>query len=281
MNFSQLKIAGTVMGLLLPIAVLAQSLPAPRSTQAAMPASPANASSLPMLYQSLEAFDTAKHRGLTLPAQLTDFGFAASTDVIPIVVSEVAVAQRHFGLIFMQPEGARVPTLVALVGTGDGRNQFVAKDGAWRAGAYVPAWVRRYPFFMVEDGKGARVLALDTQAAILKQRGTLPLLDKEGKPTDLLKSIVQFQNEYATLFQRTQAMGQALQAANVLEPATLSLRLPGQDNPKKLDGFLIVSEQKLRQLSPEALEKLHKADALGLAYAQLFSLPSLQTLISR
>lgn len=234
---------------------------------------------LPMLYQSLEAFDTTKHRSLGLPAQVTNFQFAREANVVPVVASEVSMALRHFALIFMMPEGAIAPTLVALVGAGDGNNQFVNKDGTWRAGAYVPAWVRRYPFFSADDGKGAQLLAIDSKAEVFKTPGAVPLLDKDGQPTDLLKSIVKFQNEYTALFQKTQAMSQALYEAKVLEPAMLNLRLPGQAAPKRLEGFLAVNEVKLRELAPDALEKLRQADALGLAYAQLFSMPSIQTLV--
>jgi hypothetical protein len=36
--------------------------------------------------------------------------------------------------------------------------------------------------------------------------------------------------------------------------------------------LLVVSETRLQQLPPEALAALHRADALGLAYAQLLSM---------
>ena len=41
---------------------------------------------------------------------------------------------------------------------------------------------------------------------------------------------------------------------------------------------MVVNEAKLRALNGEALEKLNTVNALGLAYAQLFSMKNLQNL---
>ena len=41
---------------------------------------------------------------------------------------------------------------------------------------------------------------------------------------------------------------------------------------------MVVNETKLRALNGAALEKLNSANALGLAYAQLFSMKNLQNL---
>ncbi|MEI7429059.1 MAG: SapC family protein, partial [Betaproteobacteria bacterium] len=49
---------------------------------------------------------------------------------------------------------------------------------------------------------------------------------------------------------------------------------------QKIGGFLIVSEAKLKALAADALKKLMAADALGLAYAQLFSMGNLGNLFA-
>ena len=46
-------------------------------------------------------------------------------------------------------------------------------------------------------------------------------------------------------------------------------------------GFLVVSEAKLKALSADALKKLMDADALGLSYAQMFSMGSLSNLFAQ
>ena len=61
----------------------------------------------------------------------------------------------------------------------------------------------------------------------------------------------------------------------MLEDAGLSIRNPGSDKPVNVQGFMVVNERKLKALKSEQLEQLFRADALGLAYAQLFSMSNL------
>jgi len=64
----------------------------------------------------------------------------------------------------------------------------------------------------------------------------------------------------------------------VLEQRTLNWQVP--DGPsRQLNGFLCVSETKLKALSADAILALHKADAMGLAYAQLLSQSNFHSLI--
>ena len=40
---------------------------------------------------------------------------------------------------------------VAILGLRGAANQFVNSEGAWREGKYIPAYVRRYPFILMES----------------------------------------------------------------------------------------------------------------------------------
>ena len=237
------------------------------------------AQSLPLFYRELVAFDTAKHGQLAFPAMPPDFRYAAQTNVIPLLVNEIPFALRNYPLVFLPATGGQPPTLAVLVGVGDGQNQFVGSDGHWRADTYIPAWVRRYPFIAVAaEGQSDPVLALDAKAEWLNTKGG-EVLVKDGKPTPRLEFIIAFQKEFQEIAVRTQALAKALSDAGVLEEGSLRFEPQAGDKAvqvKEITGFLIVSEQKLRALSAEALGKLHQADALGLAYAQLFSLANLQ-----
>ena len=57
----------------------------------------------------------------------------------------------------------------------------------------------------------------------------------------------------------------------------ITLRLHTQ----QIGGFMVVSEAKLKALPTDALKKLMDADALGLAYAQMFSMGSLGNLFAQ
>lgn len=231
----------------------------------------------PLFFKDLAAFDTDKHRSLTLQAERLDFSFAAAASMIPITVAEAGLALRHYPLVFVPEGDERV--LVALTGLPGAGNAFIDAQGTWRAGQYIPAYVRGYPFITVRTAPEAEpLLAFDPSASEFKPKDGLPLLDGDGKPTEAFKGVIAFQMEYRQHADRTQAMVSALKDAGVLEEGNLHLQPSNGGEAQKIGGFLIVSEAKLRGLSPEALKKLMEADALGLAYAQMFSMASLGNL---
>ena len=235
---------------------------------------------LPLFYKSVELFDSSKHASLGLSQTQDPFAFASATNIVPILLTEITFAMAHYPLVFIMEEGATVPALVALVGNGDGKNQFVSASGAWRAQTYVPAWVRRYPFILVNQNADSpnAALAFDPSSDLLSDKHPIKLL-KEGQATEALNGILEFQRNMASSLEATAAVAKALNEAGVLEAAGLTFNAPdGKTEPKKVSGFMVVSEARLRALDGAALEKLNQANALGLAYAQLFSMKNLQNL---
>lgn len=235
---------------------------------------------LPLFYKSIELFDSSKHAQLGLEQTQDQFSFAATTNIVPIVISEITLAMAHYPLVFIMEEGSTVPALVALVGIGDGKNQFVSPTGAWRADTYIPAWVRRYPFILVNQNAGSpnAALAFDPTSDLLSDKHPVKLL-KDSQATEALEGVLAFQRNMANSLEATAAVAKALHEAQVLEAAGLTFNPPdGQSEPRTVAGFLVVNEAKLRELDGAALEKLNQANALGLAYAQLFSMKNLQNL---
>lgn len=238
---------------------------------------------LPLFYRDLVGFDQEVHGKLAFPAQSADFNYAKATNIIPLLIHETGLALKSYPLVFLPGNDKAPPTLAAMVGIGDNINRFVDDLGQWRADTYIPAWVRRYPFLAVTpDGSKDALLALDPSAELLKQKGGEPLMTN-GQPSERLKGIVAFNQEFSAIAERTNAIARALQAAGVLEEGSLKIQPPGgkPEAATEIKGFLIVSEQKLRGLSDEAVLKLHKADAFGLAYAQMLSMNNLGNLFAR
>ena len=235
---------------------------------------------LPLFYKSIELLDSNKHAQLGIAQGQNQFSFAAATNIVPIVINEITFAMAHYPLLFIMEEGATSPALVALVGNGDGKNQFILPTGAWRAQTYIPAWVRRYPFILVnQNAESPNVaLAFDPTSELLSDKHPVKLL-KESQATDALNSILEFQRNMANSLEATAAVAKALNEAQVLEAAGLTFNpTDGKSEPQTVSGFMVVNEAKLRALNGAALEKLNTANALGLAYAQLFSMKNLQNL---
>lgn len=96
-----------------------------------------------------------------LHAELTlrqgNFEFAAQTQLIPILFSEIpAAAATHPIVVVTDP----APGLAVLVGLEPGSN-LVVREGRWLRECYVPMIARLYPF---------------APAAVLGESGTIPLL---------------------------------------------------------------------------------------------------------
>ena len=235
---------------------------------------------LPLFYKSIELFDSKTHAQFGVAQTQSQFSFAASTNIVPIVINEITFAMAHYPLLFIMEDGANVPALVALVGNGDGKNQFVSATGAWRAQTYIPAWVRRYPFILVNQNAESpnAALAFDPASDMLSDEHPIKLLN-DSQATDALNVILEFQRDVAGALQATVAVVHALNDAQVLEAAGLTFSpADGKSEPQTVTGFMVVNEAKLRALDGAALEKLNTVNALGLAYAQLFSMKNLQNL---
>jgi len=230
---------------------------------------------LPIFFQQLTAFDTIHHSKLRFKAD-DNYIFASKTNVIPLVASELVQSLKHYPIVFIPDEKNESPTLVAVVGLADGINQFVDSNGLWRPEIYIPAYVRGYPFLAVNKNEDQdSVLAFDPTASHFKNKDGIALVGKDAKPTDQLQTIMAFQNEYQLMLEHTRRMSKALNDAGLLEPGVINVNPGDGTEPRQIKGFLIVSENKLKALDDESLQMLHELDALGLAYAQLFSLMSL------
>jgi len=243
---------------------------------------------LPLFYRELAAFDINTHGKMHLPDSLPDYKFAAQTNIIPLLVHEAGLASRHYPLVFIPGSEGGAPVLAAMVGVGDNVNCFVDAEGKWLDGAYIPAWVRRYPFFAVREEEGKDpLLAIDPAAEWLQQDEGETLTTESGEPSQRLERVLAFQREFQLFAERTEAITMALQEAGVLEEGAMRIDPPrgasegdkGEAGGRQINGFMLVNEGKLKALSDEALLKLHQADALGLAYIQLISMASLPNLV--
>lgn len=196
--------------------------------------------------------------------------------MLPLTIAEVSLAAHNYPVVFVT-EGESL-VVVALTGLPNAGNRFVDAKGEWRPGTYIPAYVRGYPFIAVRPEKDAEsIIAIDPNAADFKAKDGKALLDNEGQPTEQFKEILAFHAEYQSLLTRTQLMAEALKAEGVFDEGQLNIQGP-DGTASQIGGFLIINEAKLRALPGDALKRLMDADAIGLAYAHLFSMSNLEQL---
>jgi hypothetical protein len=227
------------------------------------------ATSFPLFYRQIEAFNSELHGPLQRPAS-ANYAFAAQAAVIPLVVSELPQALRHYPLVFLPASADAAPTLAVVVGLGNQHNLFVEADGNWKPSTYIPAYVRRYPFHALRiETQPEPLLAIDPGYIAAEEGETL--VDAEGNPSSFLQESLALTRDYLVAAEQTDAICRALQEAGVLEYADISLE-NADGAQHRINGFLSVNEARMRSLTIDALVKLQQADAIGLAYAQLLSM---------
>lgn len=224
-----------------------------------------------LFYNKVVPLSTESHRDLSIKID-ANYSFAATTNSVPIVAAEFASAASEYAIIFTgdTTQGNLLPAVI--LGVRPEENLFLDDTGQWR-GKYIPAFVRRYPFiFSKNEGGSTLTLCIDEEFPGFNQAGTGErLFDDQAQQTDYLQNVVNFVQGYQAQFTPTQAFGQKLIDLDLLEPMKASLKLNSGEE-MFLDGFMVVSKDKLKALSGEQLAELMASDYLQLIYSHLHSI---------
>lgn len=235
------------------------------------------ASQLPLFYKSIVPLSTQfhPHHGLVRQDELN---FTRATHAIPVTVDEFAIAQRHYPIVFGVGEN---PAPLALLSLIDGLNLFVDDAGRWQDGAYLPAFVRRYPFMLAKLGPDATELSLcfDDTAGIVTAQGEDKLFDGEAK-TPTTDRILDFCGQFEQAIARTRGFMDELTKLDLLTDGEVTIQQPGGD-PAVYRGFRMIAEERLHALRGDQARKMVQNGMMGLVYAHLFSLAHITGLYER
>ncbi|MGE4314169.1 MAG: SapC family protein [Pseudobdellovibrionaceae bacterium] len=227
--------------------------------------------SMPLFYSNPVPLDSRAHKDWQL---IPDFGieFTANVNAVPINLVEFPQV-CHFYPIAFAPDSTGTP--VALVGLRDNENLFVDDKGDWLENAYIPAYIRRYPFIFSEiPGTDQLTLCVDHVDGVIndgsgKKEGQR-FFDTEGAPTPLSQNALEFCKSYHAAAQQTLEFGQALNDAGLL--IERSAEITANDGQKiSFSGFRIIDEAKLNEMSEKDFLDWRKKGYLPFIYAHLFS----------
>ncbi len=222
---------------------------------------------LPQFYRDPNVLDAAAHSRLRIKPSV-QCQFAARTNSIALGANEFYLAQAHYPIVFTM--GTPV-SAVAVVGLEDSRNLFIDKDGTWRPASYVPAYVRRYPFVLVQlDGRGEMLLAFDRAADSVSESEGEPLLI-DGKPSLLVQRALEFCGAFQQQFDIVQQFTAALVERKLLVENRARLSLPS-GIATSLSGFQVIEEARFNTLPDDDILDWHRRGWLALVYAHLMSM---------
>ena len=230
---------------------------------------------LPLFYARPSALHPQRHKGLSLRRPFR-FEFARVGNAIPITSAEFAQAQRDYPIVFAD---APLPMPVAVTGIEDGVNLMVDQDGGWRRDAYVPAYVRRYPFLFAEHPRTrALTLCIDEASLCFEADGQEPLF-MEGGPSEITNQALKFCTGYQRDHEATREFCRSLAQAELLVARDARLQV-APERSVTVRGFKVIDEGKLNLLSAESLLNWRARGWLTLIYAHLLSLGGWDRLVS-
>ena len=209
--------------------------------------------------------------------------FCRGLSAIAVSLAEFPVAARDYPLVFATLDEGRTYAPVAVLGFDPGSNLFIDADGQWDAGAYVPAFVRRYPFCISKiyvDGEPQSERAVCVAKAWIDPTG-IALFDAQGRPSREWKSIERLLAEYEADLDRTAQFCAALARMRLLEPFSVQHIGGGTAVEVKLGGMSRVNEAKLKDLKPASHKVLATKGFTALIHAHLHSLQNFQRLAAR
>lgn len=227
----------------------------------------------PLFYRDPHPVSPERHAMLGL-TQGGLYHFARSAVAVPLNVDEFLDALPHYPIVFTSS-----PPVIALavVGLQGGGNLFVTRSGAWRHGAYVPAYVERYPFLLrPAAGKRQLVLYVDEASPHVARDGERPLFCG-GEPSEAIADALERCIRYERGAALTRGFIDALTEAKLLVPGAWDRAATTAPNIR----YQVVSETRLAALSPETLAALHRDGHLAPLYAHLFSVRNWDALLTR
>jgi len=221
---------------------------------------------LPLFFKRVVGVNPQLHGHLKLD-RAAGFHFAAKAQSVPIGLTEFDAAAQHYPILFTT--GAN-PVPVALLGLRDGDNLFVRPDGTWQPDAYVPAYVRAFPFIFVEDaGNKSLVVGMEPDAEQIRPDAGQPLFE-DGRPSPALNEAVGFCQAFREAVASAANFGRALDAAKLLEEeeATVNFTVGGT---ARIRGFKIVKAERLAEVDDATFLDWRRMGYLNAIYAHLFS----------
>lgn len=230
-----------------------------------------------LFYKNVQPLNSEKHRQLHLEPFPEDFSFARTTPMVPLAATEFFSACRHYPILFSGQDDNLLP--VAILGYTEQQNQFVNDQNQWQSGAYIPAFVRRYPFILAQDkDQDQQTVCFDRQWKGFNEEGRGPTLFTEtGEQSEPLQQVIRFIEALHRDMQRTQLFLQFLQQNQLLQKRDLQIS-NSQGNTFVLKDFRILDEQAFMKLADEQVLAFHKNGWLPWVYAHLLSLSNLSIL---
>ena len=238
-------------------------------------------------YENPVPLNRTEHKDLRMKG-VPNVKFAMNAHSVPLTGVEFGIAARDLLIVFagnsMDDAGP-----VALLGLRQNENLYVNAEGQWAENAYIPAFVRRYPFVLAEKPAGQEgddfTVFLDEKYEGFNTSEGERLFKEDGTDTEMLTKAVGFLGDFQQNVARTRWFMEQLRKHDLLEPRNVQLQKEGKDGKQgksiNLNGLFVVNEEKMRALDEKTTHEFLREGVLGWVYAHLLSLTNIDRLAHR
>ncbi|MCI5048996.1 MAG: SapC family protein [Rickettsiales bacterium] len=222
---------------------------------------------LPLFFNKPHALDAERHRHAGLE-QAPDASFAANSNMVPVHQFEFAEVLRNYPIAIINEDR---PTPVAVLGLGQS-NDMVNAQGQWRKGCYIPAYVRKYPFALIQvNQEGKYALCVDEGADNFVENGAeLPFYDVQGDPAEVTQKALEFCGQFQKCMDATIVYCQALKDEGLLQPKEIKIETPS-GKEFVIAGTQHINEEKWRALDDKTYLEWRKNGWVDLTHMLLLS----------
>lgn len=199
-----------------------------------------------------------------------DYGFTRDVNSVPVNSIEFIEAAKHYPIVFTNLEKLQPVVILGFEHT----NYFVDTEGHWRTGAYIPAYIRQYPFIFFEQPQEQRFyLCVDEEAKNFHahgKHGSTPLYNDDGSPSQLSVHALDFCTAFYQHRAVTEHMCADLVTHNLLIPMQSSAKL-ANGKTFNLSGFMMIDEKAFNALPQEVFMEFRQKGWLAFIYFALLS----------
>lgn len=210
--------------------------------------------------------------------------FGDQTNSVRIFPTEYGAASREYAILFRRDAASDTIFAIALLGLDQDENVFL--DGEKWDARYVPAIQARGPFSIGvqrDESGNARdaLIHIDLEdPRVNRGGGGYPVFLPKGGNSPYLEAIADTLRTISEGLEIEPAMIAVFTEFDLIQPVQLQIQA---DDVRRYDlvDFLTIDRDRLAALDGAALEKLHRAGFLRLAFAAAASLDNIPGLIDR